>query len=491
MTVPSEILTLAQVQKCEKQAIDKGQTEQQLMDRAAKVIADYLEAHYHRGKICILCGPGNNGGDAFATALLLKEKDWPIQLIAHEKDIKNYSEAAQFYAQQWKGDMTPLNGKIDKDVDLILDGLFGVGLSRDIEGDYAALIENVNTHPAHKIAIDIPSGIQTDTGKVLGCAIRANQTITFEAAKPGHFLLPGKDYCGALSCDSIGLSLPKNPQLLLNESLFFISDLMRPKFSDHKYTNGHLGIFGSAEMTGAPRLAAEGARYVGTGIVSLFVQKKCLPLYAESMPGCLVKPLNSLSSIEQALNEKKISAFLMGPGQPANQKTAQMVFKALKTKKPIVLDAGALSAMKSESARRKFFSLLHKDCVLTPHQSEFNALFRDHLSQDLTKIQQIEKARSLTDAVILIKGNDSVMSQNGQPIFINHNAPPFLATAGTGDVLAGVIAGLIAKGMNAFSALRCAVWLSGVAGSYLGYGLVAEELPMAIRQILRNLIAEG
>lgn len=484
MTVPTQILTADQMRALEEQTVKSGTSIADLMQRASEALFDFIHAHYHEGKILCVAGPGNNGGDAVATAILLKEAGWDVSVMA-DLTLKR-SEPSASYFKKWDGEILDLKDAISKETEVILDGIFGFGLDREVKAPYDKVIKAINAHAAHVIAIDMPSGIHTDTGEVLGEAVKANQTLTFEYAKPAHFLLPGKEYCGYLSAETIGLETPKDFAYLANAPLLWVDDIPKSKLSDHKYTNGHLAVIAGSDMTGASRMAADASRYIGTGLVTIFAPKSQLAIYAESMPGCLVKPYTSLTSVRQALKLKTISAILMGPGLMPNQKTAQMVYAALQIKKPLLLDAGALTCFKTDKARSKFHKMLHEGVVLTPHEGEFHKLFPE-IAQDGSKTEKIRLAQAKIKAAVLLKGNDSIISAPDHKMIINHNAPAYLATAGSGDVLAGIIAGFMAKGMKPYEAAAASAWLSGVAGSYLGYGLVAEELPMAIRQILRNL----
>lgn len=485
-----KILTAAQIRSLEEKTHQNGVRYTDMMQRASEVVFHFIKAHYRPGKMVVLCGPGHNGGDGIATALLLKNDGWSVHVMADTSRLSEKSESIRHFFETWQGDILPINSDIPEDAELILDALFGFGLETPVSGEYASLINRANQHHAHRIAIDMPSGINSDTGAVMGVALEANHTITFQYPKPGQFLLPGKEYCGYLTIEPIGLVKPDFSEMILNEPVFWQEHLPNPKLSDHKYTNGHLGVFCGSEMTGAPRLAADASRYIGTGLVTLLAPKGSVDIYAETMPGCLVTDYSSLSSIDKILSTKSFSAFVIGPGLPANQKTAALVMRALKTKKPLLLDAGALTCFKKESARASFMKALHKNCLLTPHEGEFHSLFPE-IKKDLSKMDKVRLAMKKMNAALLLKGNDSLIVQDGKPIVINHNAPPFLATAGSGDVLAGVAGGFMAKQIPPHMAGSMATWLAGVAGSYLGFGLIAEELPMAIRQILRNLLFPG
>lgn len=485
-----KILTAAQIRSLEEKTHQNGVSYTDMMQRASEVVFHFIKAHYRPGKMCVLCGPGHNGGDGIATAILLKNDGWSVDVMADTSQLPHKSEAIRHFFEAWTGPILPITSAIPEDAELILDALFGFGLDKPVSAEYASLIQRANEHHAHRIAIDMPSGINSDTGAVMGIALEAHHTITFQYPKPGQFLLPGKEYCGYLTIEPIGLVKPDSSEMILNEPVYWQDYLPNPKLSDHKYTNGHLGVFCGDEMTGAPRLAADASRYIGTGLVTLLAPKGSVDIYAETMPGCLVTEYSSLTSIEKILSTKSFTAFVIGPGLSANQKTASLVMRALKTKKPLLLDAGALTCFKTESTRSSFLKALHDKCLLTPHEGEFHALFPD-IDKKLSKMDKVRLAMQKTRAAILLKGNDSLIVQDGKPIVINHNAPPFLATAGSGDVLAGVAGGFMSKQIPAHMAGSMATWLAGVAGSYLGFGLIAEELPMAIRQILRNLLFPG
>ncbi len=435
----------------------------------------------------VLCGPGNNGGDGFVVARLLREAGWPVRLALLGEWTKLKGDAAA-NAKRWTGDVLPLDGPDVLDgCDLVIDALFGAGLTRPLEGPASAVIEAINQRRLACLAVDVPSGIHGDTGQIMGAAPQATVTVTFFRAKPGHFLRPGRDLAGALVVADIGIPeavlAEIAPKTAFNDPGLWLERYPWPNFESNKYTRGHAVIAGGSEMTGAARLAARGARRIGAGLVTIATSPEAFPIYAADLPGTLVKPIAGRGGFRELLADPRRNAVLVGPGAGVNEITHRRALAALGAGKATVLDADALTVFAKKPA--VLFEAIDAPCVLTPHEGEFARLFKlkgDRLARARTAARQ-------SGAVVLLKGSDTVIAAPDGRAAIDAAAPPELATGGSGDVLAGLILGLLAQGMDAFGAACAATWIHGSAAADFGPGLIAEDLPERVPGVVRRLRA--
>jgi NAD(P)H-hydrate epimerase len=368
----------------------------------------------------------------------------------------------------------------------VVDGLFGAGLTRPITGALAALIEDLNALPTPVVAIDLPSGLDGDTGEILGIAPQSALTVTFCRRKPGHLLLPGRLVCGEVATVDIGI--PETvlgeiaPQTHENVPALWRTYLRTPTLLDHKYTRGHVVVSGGAEMTGAARLAARAAMRAGAGMVTIASAPEAVPIYATEMAGVLVKPVARPADFVAFLEDRRKVAILVGPGNGISDETRARALAALATGRPVVLDADALTVF--EGAADALAGALRGDCVLTPHEGEFARLFGKH---DGSKLARARAAAAECGAVVVLKGGDTVVAAPDGRAAIATNAPAWLATAGAGDVLAGIVLALLGQGLPGFEAACAAVWQHGAAAAAFGPGLIAEDLPDALPAVLRDL----
>lgn len=477
------LLTAEESRASDKAAIASGSTGEKLMESAGNAVADVILQEYAPCSTLIICGPGNNGGDGFIVARILKEQGWPVLLAVIDEDFKGDAKLAKDKWNRSGGSTRTFTTDLIKECDLIVDAIFGTGLERPVEGAYKGAVQAINESKKPVVSIDIASGIDSDKGSVLGMAVKASHTVSFTRPKPGHILLPGKAYTGQLHVYDIGITGEKiTPKFLLNAPVLWKSSFPFAKPEDHKYSRGHaLVIGGGMSSTGAARLASLGALRSGAGLVSIVCSEEALPIYAMTMTSVMTKKADTINELKPLLEDKRITAALIGPGCGANETTREQVLHILSHKKATVIDADGLSAFKD--APKKLFSAITGPTVLTPHTGEFESLF----SVTGSKTERAKAAAKESGAVVVLKGNDTVIAAPDGRIAINANAPVWLATAGSGDVLAGIVTGLLAQGMPAFEAACAATWIHGEAATQFGPGLIAEDIPGAMPNVFKQL----
>ncbi len=483
MIPASALLTVAQMGEADRRTIAAGTPGAELMERAGAAVAAEIMRRFPRQPAVVLCGPGNNGGDGFVAARHLAEAGWPVRLGLLGSRAALKGDAA-IHAARWPGPLMDLTPDLLDGAGLAIDALFGAGLGRPIDGAAAIMLKAVAERGIALVGVDLPSGVQGDTGADLG-AVRAALTVTFERKKPGHLLLPGRDLCGETVVAPIGLDSAAldaiAPACWENGPSLWGAALPRPAAAAHKYGRGHALVLGGYPMTGAARLAARGAARIGAGLVSVAVPAAALPVYAASLLSIMVRPLDEPADLDRLLADGRFNALLIGPGAGASEATRETVLKLLGTGRATVLDADALSIFAGRVPTLQ--AAIHGPVVLTPHEGEFARLF--DLAGD--KLARARAAAQATGAVILLKGSDTIVAAPDGRAVINANAPPYLATAGAGDVLAGFIQGLLAQGVPAFEAAAAASWIHGAAAAEFGPGLIAEDLPEQVPAVLRAL----
>jgi NAD(P)H-hydrate epimerase len=478
------LLTVNEMYRADRAAAALGNPGERLMANAGAAIAREVCARWSPRPVAVLCGPGNNGGDGFVVARLLADAGWPVRLALLGPRSALKGDAAR-HAGRWSGAVEALAPDALDGAALVIDALFGAGLARPLEGAALAMVEAVKARRLDSVAVDVPSGVQGDSGAVLGDAIPARLTVTFFRRKPGHLLLPGRVLAGEVVVADIGI--PESvlddiaPRQFENDPALWRDAWRWPQPGDHKYTRGHVVIAGGAHMTGAARLAARAAMRVGAGMATIATPPEALPIYAAAMPGVLTVPIARRADFGHMLDDARKRAILVGPGNGVSDTTRAHVLAALATRRPVVLDADALTVF--EGAADALGSAIRGPCVLTPHEGEFARLF-DPAGDKLTRAR---RAAAATGAVVLLKGADTVVAAPDGRAVIGTNAPPELATAGAGDVLAGIILGLLGQGMPTFAAAAAAVWLHGAAAASFGPGLIAEDLPDLLPRVLREL----
>ena len=485
MTQAAALLTVGEMAAADRAAVSRGVPSLDLMEAAGAAVARMVQRRHPKGAVLVLCGPGNNGGDGFVAARLLKEagRDVTLALLGARDAVKGDAAAM---AQRWTGAVQAATPLLVMQADVIVDALFGAGLSKPLEGAALSLVDAVNESGAAVVAVDLPSGLHGDDGQPRGAAaIRATRTVTFFRPKPAHLLLPGRLLCGELHVADIGI--PDTvigeiaPQLWRNDPAVWKADLPHPRIDGHKYQRGHALLRGG-DKPGAVLLAGHAAMRIGAGLATL-----ALPQDAQTLPGgpgaLMRQRCDGSPDWRVALEDPRRNAVLLGPGNGTGAATRQMVLDALATTRPTVLDADALTVFADNP--RVLFTAIRGPVVLTPHDGEFARLFPDLVT--LPKLARTRAAAKVSNAVILLKGADTVIASPDGKAAINANAPPDLATAGAGDVLAGFGVGLLAQGMPAFEAACAAVWLHGEAARAGGAGLIADDLPLLVRAPLAKL----
>ncbi len=462
------LLGIAEMSKADSLAAEGGVPSSRLMEAAGWAVAMNVRERFPPCRVLVLAGPGNNGGDGFVAARYLRHWGWPVR-VALLGDARALRGDAALNLERWEGETEPLALSCLEGADLAIDALFGAGLTRPLDGLARQVIEAL---AVPVVAVDIPSGISGDDGQVLGAAPKACLTVTFFRKKPGHCLMPGRGLCGHIVVADIGipdavLEVIK-PQAFENGQELW--NMPRLAADAHKYVRGHALILGG-EMTGAARLAAGAARRIRAGMVTLAVPQKLMPIYASACaPGVVLKPCDKPDDLAALLEHGKISAALAGPGLGVGKTTRSMVAQLLEDGLPLVLDADALTSF--EGRQDDLFGNLHHPALLTPHEGEFKRLFE----RSSDKLASARQAARHAGATVLLKGADTVIASPDGRAVIETQAPPWLATAGSGDVLAGIAVGLMAQGMPPFQAGQAAAWQHGQAGLRAGEGLVAEDL---------------
>jgi hydroxyethylthiazole kinase-like uncharacterized protein yjeF len=485
------LLTAEEMGRADRLAIEKGVAGLTLMENAGRAVDEEVARRFpDAGTVAVLCGPGNNGGDGFVAARHLEEKGYKVRL-GFDGDPARLSKDAAAMAKRFAGTREPLHENILSDADVVVDALFGAGLARPIEGALARLIESVNASGLPVIAVDVPSGIDGTTGEVRGTAVRAAATVTFFRLKPGHLLLPGRIHCGAITVADIGIPASVlaeiAPKTFANEPALWLAQFPWPQPEGHKYARGHaVVVSGPLWSTGAARLGARGALRVGAGLVTVASPRDALTVNAAQLTAIMVREADDARGLAALLADQRKNAVLIGPGIGVGERTREMVQTALGTEAAIVLDADAITSFADK--RDKLFAAIGSriaPVVLTPHEGEFARLFENLAAEP--KLDRARKAAARSGAVIALKGADTVVAAPDGSASINAMTSPWLATAGTGDVLGGMVLGLLAQGMPAFEGTSAAVWLHGASAKAFGPGLIAEDLPETLPSVLRDL----
>ncbi len=487
-----ELLSAEEMGRADRLAIDGGVPGLTLMENAGRAVAEDLAWRFpDAGTVTILCGPGNNGGDGFVAARHLIERGYRVRL-GYNGDPERLPPDAAANAKRFTGRRDPLSPELLSDADVVVDGLFGAGLARPIEGAFAALIESVNASSLPVVAIDIPSGIDGTTGEVRGVAAKALSTVTFFRLKPGHLLLPGRVHCGEVSVADIGI--PRRvldvirPNTFANEPPLWLSRFPWPTPEGHKYVRGHaVVVSGPLYSTGAARLGARAALRVGSGLVTVASPRDALIVNASSLTTIMVREADDQRALASLLADERKNAVLIGPGVGVGERTKAMVLAALGSRAATVLDADAITSF-AENPDALFAAIGKRAApvVLTPHEGEFARLFG---TIEGSKLDRAREAAARSGATIVLKGADTVVASPNGIASVNATTSSWLATAGTGDVLAGMVLGLLAERMPPFEAASAAVWLHGKAAKDFGPGLIAEDLPETLPRVLRELQA--
>ena len=535
----SELITVAQMRAAEAEAIAAGTSGARLMERAGRAVADAVCSRSADAladidaapRALVLCGPGNNGGDGYVIARVLKDRGFAVDVCALLPTDRLTGDA-RVMAGLWDGPVHPPERLLRADNTpppaVVIDALFGTGLTRALEGKAAEMVARANAMPGFKVAVDIPSGLDADTGEARGPVFDADLTVTFHAMKPGHVLHPGRIACGAVLVADIGLGAEATerarlttdgPEIAVNDARRLLASLGRDP-GGHKYTKGHtLVLAGGMEGIGAARLAARGALRAGVGLVTLGVPPSALMAHAARGPDALMlRRCDGEEGLAALLADSRRNAVVLGPAYGLGEATRDAVATVIVARRPAVLDADALTSFAGEAQGLAELTRAAGNTVITPHAGEFARIFSnpsEKASLETTKMLKLSRklqhsaaaadplleavhavaaplhkalaAAAFLGAVVVLKGPTTLIAAPDGRCAINTNAPPWLGTAGSGDVLAGLIGGLLSQGLSPFDAARAGVWLHGEAGNIAGRGLIADDLPEAVQTVWKAL----
>jgi hydroxyethylthiazole kinase-like uncharacterized protein yjeF len=492
-----ELLTNAEMAEADGLAVAGGVASIDLMENAGRAVANYVADNYPSGtRVAVVAGAGNNGGDGYVAARLLAGRGCDVRVLRLGEGAKGDAAKA---AGRWTGPTEAATPEALNGAGLVIDALFGAGLDRPIKkGPAAAMVEAMNQAGVPVVAVDLPSGINGTTGAVMGVAVKAAATVTFFRRKPGHLLLPGRLHCGAVHVADIGIPSAVleriKPRLFANMPALWADRFPVPRIDGHKYSRGHaVVVSGDLSHSGAGRLAARGALRAGAGLVTLASPKDALAVNAAGSLAVMVRQADGAPGLTKLLADPRLNAVVLGPGGGVGAPMRKLVQAALTGERAVVLDADALTSF-ADSPKSLAAAIKKRQgqaTVVTPHQGEFDRFFNviDDIPKANSKYEKARIAASYSGAIVLSKGPDTVVASPDGRVAIADNAPPWLATAGSGDVLAGMVAGLLAQGMPAFEAAAAAVWIHGEAGAEAGPGLIAEDLPEALPAVYRRLFA--
>lgn len=459
------------------------------MQAAGTAVSREIRQRWSPRQAVIFVGAGNNGGDGFLIAKALADAGWPVRVASVFPDRK-WTGDADVAAQHWSGSINPASTDSMAGAGLVVDAIFGTGLSRPPEGGVADLIEAINSSELPVVAVDIPSGLSGDRGNPEGGAVKADLTVTFHRLRPAHVLQPSTQFCGEVVCADIGIpdhTPPDGDIVAHRNGPGLWPDWPHSGVPDtHKHRRGRLAVLsGPAKSTGAARMAAEAGLRAGAGLVTMLTPPGAALVNASHLTEVMIRSFDHSDGFLEVLDDIRATAAVLGPAAGKTDALKEIVIAALSRPLPVVLDGDALSVFENDPGHL-LGHLRHHD-VITPHAGEFERLFPGLTGTALNKIEAARTAADKAGCVVVYKGADSVIAVPGQTPRINTHASPALATAGTGDTLAGLIGGFLAQGAPAFDAASAAVWLHGEAGLRLGPGLIAGELADAMPAVMQDL----
>lgn len=475
--------------RADRATIAGGVSGVELMESAGEAVYLAIAAQAKKNRsVLVACGPGNNGGDGFVAARMLAANGYRVSVALLGKADRLKGDALLAF-ERWSAPVLGLKQVRPAEFGFVVDALFGAGLQREIKGEAARFINAVNSSGVPVVSVDLPSGVNGDTGAVMGCAVRAIKTITFFRKKPGHLLLPGRSLCGETEIAQIGIEeavLRKiKPQHHENRPELWRASFEHPGASGHKYDRGHaLVVSGPPARTGAARLCAEAALRAGAGLVTLASPPAALAVNATHLTAVMLRRMADVDGLAAIVEDRRFNALALGPALGVGANTQALVETALAAGRACVLDADALTSFEHERAR--LFAAIAASTgsvVMTPHEGEFARLFS---KEEGSKVDRARSAAKTSGAAIVLKGADTVIASPDGRTAINANAPPWLATAGAGDVLAGMICGLLAQNMPAFEAACASVWLHGKCAQAIGPGMSAEDIAPQLPDIFQD-----
>ncbi|MGQ0533214.1 MAG: NAD(P)H-hydrate dehydratase [Caulobacteraceae bacterium] len=476
-----EIITVEQMRAIDAASAEAGVAARTLMENAGRAVAEAIVRRFAQQPTAVLCGPGANGGDGWVAARVLRDMGWPVwvETLAPRVGLKGDAEDA---ARGWTGEVLPL-GQVKREAELFVDALFGAGLSRPLEGEAARLA--VMLPAARVVAVDVPSGVNGDNGNPLGdVCFEAALTVTFVRKKPAHVLMPGRAWCGEVVVADIGApeAVVAAQRVRLFENDPSLWSLPWPEADAHKHERGHVMVAsGGRSSTGAARLSARAALRGGAGLVTVLSPADALADNAAHLTAIMLREAGDEAAFAEAA--RTVQAMVIGPAFGTSDVHYKLLLAAMNAKPrcPLVLDADAITLLAPLT-----HGLDGRD-VLTPHVGEFRRAFPGIWSSSAHPIEAARAAAAYARSVVLLKGASTVIAAPDGRAIVNTTGTPFLATAGAGDVLAGLIAALIAQGMESFEAAATGAWLHGRAGEGFGPGLTADDLPDLLPHIFKEL----
>jgi hydroxyethylthiazole kinase-like uncharacterized protein yjeF len=477
-----EILTVAEMSAADRAAIGGGAPGIVLMQRAGEAVADAIREYWTDRAVVILCGPGNNGGDGYVAARRLAETGWQVRTASLAR-ARLGGDAAQASAA-WTGADAPLSERSCDGAALVVDALFGAGLSKPLSPEAQAPLRAAEAAGIPIVAVDLPSGLPGDGAQPLDHAPRAALTVTFHRKKPAHVLEPARSFCGEVVVADIGLADPSGASLFENGPGLWTEVFPWPDIEAHKHARGALVVVsGGMTHTGAARLAARGGLRIGAGLVTVLSPPDAVMVNAAHLEAVMLTAFSSPERLAEAAAKAK--AAVIGPAAGVTPATRANLLALAGTDAALVVDADALTVFKDDP--EALFAALGPLDVMTPHPGEFERVFPGLLQASPQRISAARAAAARSGTVVLLKGPDTVVAAPDGRAVVNTSGSPWLATAGSGDVLAGFIGGLMAQGMPAFEAASAGAWIHGRAAALFGAGLIAEDLPELAADVLDEI----
>ena len=482
MAAGLEILTVAEMAAADQAAIAAGTPGAVLMQRAGAAVAEAVIARWPKAPVVVLCGPGNNGGDGYVAARALAEAGWDVRTASMARaSLKGDAAGA---ASAWAGPDAPLAADTCAGAAVVIDALFGAGLARPLSGEAEAPLRAAEAGGLPIVAVDLPSGIPGDAANALGYAARAALTVTFHRKKPAHVLEPSRGLCGEIVVADIGLAEPAGAALFENGPGLWLDAFPWPGAEAHKHARGSLAVVsGGMSHSGAARLAARGGLRIGAGLVTVLSPPDAILVNASHLEAVMLAAFKS--SDQLAKMSGRATAVVIGPAAGVTEATRANILALAGTDAALLVDADGLTVFSEEPAA--LFAALDERDVITPHPGEFGRVFPGLLEASPERITAARTAAKQAGCVVLLKGPDTVIAAPDGRAAVNTSGARWLATAGSGDVLAGFIGGLLAQGMAAFEAACAGAYIHGRAGAAFGPGLTAEDLPGLAPSVLSEL----